>query len=658
MNTDLDGRQPEKAPAREFGARLGAVAFLFALFLALLVFKLLNIQILDVQKYRQRASRQYEREVVETAKRGAIYDRSGKLLAESVLKVSFFADPRFIRESGDPAAVAAVFSRHFGRNRAHYLRKLRRKGRFVWMERSVPVARAKELMESGVKGVGFRKEQQRYYLNLASQVIGLTDRDNRGISGLERTYHDELKGIDGIKVYQRSARGERFLAAGEQQIDATQGLGLRLTIDADVQAIMEDELRRAAVEFGAVAATGVVMEVKTGAILAMANYPAFDMNNRKGYTVQKARNRSIADAFEPGSTVKIVTASAATEVLDRSADDSLDAHNGVYVVHRRTIRDHEKFERLTFRDAMVHSSNVVAAKTAMEIGEERFYDYVRRFGFGERTGVGLAGEAAGLLPKPEAWDRITLPWMSYGYAFTATPLQVLQAYAAIANDGVMMRPYVVSGLVDKEGRTVREFGPERVREVVRPQTAAYVRKEYLRPIVERGTGTAASVGAVDVGGKTGTAQKLKNGSYRGDRAYVSSFVGFFPVDKPEIAAIVVIDEPKTAYYASTVAAPVFSRVCTRMIASSEELKASLVPVSPVSRGLDSLDSVAVPDLVGLGGRDAKRLLKWSGLDIGYKGRLGGVVESQALACGAMVGRGTRVGVTLRDPAAEPRTKNR
>lgn len=656
MNRGHEARQPEKAQGKEFGMRLGVVALLFAMFLSFIVFRLLNIQVMDVQKYRERASRQYEREVVETAKRGVIYDRAGNRLAESVLKVSFFADPQFIREEGSPSEVAAVFSRYFGKGRGEYLRKLRRKGRFVWMERSVPIAKAKELMESAPTGVGFRKEQQRYYLNLAAQVIGLTDRDNKGVSGLERKYHEELKGLDGIKVYQRSATGQRFLAASEQQIDAKEGLGIRLTLDADVQAVMEDELQKAVREFDAEAATGVVMDVKTGEILAMANFPTFDMNNRRDYKARKARNRAITDAFEPGSTFKIVMASAATEVLGREAEDSLDAHNGVFVVHRRVIRDHEKFERMTFRDAMVHSSNIVAAKTAMEIGEKTFYDYITRFGFGQKTGVGLIGEIGGLLASPDEWDRTTLPWLGYGYAFTATPLQVLQAYAAIANDGVMMRPYIVSGLVDSEGRTVREFGPEKVRQVVRPETAAYVRNEYLGPIVERGTGTAAAVREVRVAGKTGTAQKLKNGSYQQERAYVSSFVGFFPVENPKIAAIVVVDEPKKAYYASTVAAPVFSRVCSRMIACSEPLKESLAMKAPGAAELDTLRNVAVPDLAGLDGRDAKKLLRWSGLDMDYKGRLKGVVAGQAVACGTMVREGTSIRVSLQD--GKPETQAR
>lgn len=656
MNGQRDCGNPGRTVGKEFGWRLGAVALLFALLLGFIVVRLLSIQVVDVQKYKTMATRQHEREIVEEAKRGGVVDRSGRRLAESIQKISFYADPYLVRNTpvringkadtvNRVSDVVSLFARHFGKSKNYYSRKLRKKSRFVWMERSVPIAKAEKLMDAKIPGVGYEKEQHRYYLNIASQVIGLTDRDNRGISGLERKFHDDLKGQDGIKVFHRSATGERFLAAGEEQISAREGLSIQLTIDADIQAIVEDELRSAALKHKAKAATGVVMDVETGEILAMANYPAFNMNNRRNYRPEKARNRAITDAFEPGSTVKIVMAAAATEVLHRAAEDSLDAHNGVYTVQRRVIRDHEKFERMTFREAMVHSSNIIAAKTAMSLGAKTYYDYIRRFGFGEKTGIDLMGEVRGLLKKPEDWDKTTLPWMGYGYGFTATPMQVLQAYAAVANDGVMMRPHIVSRMLDAEGNVVRETAPKKERRVVKPETARYLINHYLEPTVVEGTGSGAAIPGISVAGKTGTAQKLKNGSYH-QRAYVASFVGMFPANEPKIAAIVVIDEPKTEYYASMVAAPVFSRIGRRMIAVSEQFKKSLAIVSPEKRVLDSLKTVAVPELVGLPGRDARRLLEWTELVMEFDGSLKDVVTRQGVASGTMVDLGSAVKVTL------------
>jgi len=657
MKRQVDtGRPDEVAANKTFGWRLLLVAALFVVLAGTIVFKLLNVQVIDVQKYKSMASKQHEREIVEVAKRGGILDRSGLRLAESVQKISFHADPFLVRNTpvvtdgrrdtvNRSSEVAEMFARYFGKNKRDYSRKLREKKRFVWMERSVPVADALELMEKNVPGVGFEKEQQRYYLNIASQVIGLTDRDNHGISGLEKKYDSELKGNEGIKVYQRSATGERFLAAGEEQIDALAGLNIQLTIDSDAQAIFEDELRKSVEKFDAKAAIGIAMDVTTGEILAMANYPLFDMNNRRNYRPDKARNRGITDAFEPGSTIKIVMAAAATEVLGRVAEDSLDAHNGVFVYNRRVIRDHEKFERMTFRDAMVHSSNIVAAKTALELGQDTFYGYIKQFGFGEKTGIDLIGEVPGLLRNPEGWDKTTLPWMGYGYAFTATPLQVLQAYAAVANDGVMMRPYIVSRMLDTAGNVVSESKPEKVRRVIKTETAHYLRTHYLEAIVVEGTGIAAAIPGVSVAGKTGTAQKLKNGSYH-ERAYVASFVGFYPAEKPRIAMLVVVDEPKKAYYASTVAAPVFSRIGQRMIFSSEKLKKELAIVSSGKEALDRLQAVAVPELGGLPGKDARRLLEWTGLVMEYEGSLKDSVAAQEVASGTMLAEGSPVKVTL------------
>ena len=656
MQKKRDPAASKGASNKEFGWRLLVVGLIFLSLLSLIVVRLLSVQIVDVQKYKKMATRQHEREMSVQAKRGRMLDRSGRCLAESVQMISFYADPYLVRNTPRRSngkrdtvnrvpEVSALFARHFGKSRYHYRRKLQKKNRFVWMERSVPIARAQKLMEKAVTGVGYEKEQQRYYLNIASQLIGLTDRDNQGISGLEKKYHEELKGHDGIKVFQRNATGERFIDADEKQIPAREGMSLQLTIDADIQSIVEDELQKAAGRFDAAAATGIVMNVRTGEVLAMASYPSFNMNNRRGYRPEKARNRAITDAFEPGSTIKIVMAAAATEVLHRQAGDSLNAHNGTLVVHRRVIRDHEKFDRLTFRDAMVHSSNVVAAKTAMALGPETYYRYIKRFGFGERTGIDLLGESKGLLKKPDKWDRTTLPWMGYGYAFTATPLQVLQAYAAVANGGMMMRPYVVKSIVDRDGAVVRQTSPKSVRQVVNPETARYMIKEYLEPIVSEGTGSLAALPAIAVAGKTGTAQKLKNGSYhRGD--YVASFAGMFPADKPEIAAIVVVDEPKTEYYASSVAAPVFAAISKRMIAISEPLKHKLALVSPRQRELDSLSQISVPQLVGLPGKEARKLLEWSELVMEYRGSLEDVVTAQATASGSMVDAGSVVQVTL------------
>lgn len=629
---------------RAFGLRLGIVGVLMLAFFALIVLQLFRIQVLDVGKYREKASRQYVRKVTEQGHRGRILDRHGRPLAESVESISFFADPPLVK---NPAEVARRFSEQFGKNRQYYLNKLgHKKKRFVWMERNVPVRKASGLMVADLKGVDFRREQKRYYLNVAAQIIGLTDPDNIGVSGLEKNFEKELKGTDGFRIFYRSGTQELYPAPDLDQSLPLSGNDIELTIDADVQAIVEDEIMRAVDEQRATAAMGIVMDVRSGEILAMANYPSFDMNTRKGLNFARMRNRAVTDMFEPGSTFKIVMAAAATEVLHWRASHVVDGHDGYLMVHGKPVRDHESFGKIPFREAITKSSNVVAATTAMELGPEVFRRYASAFGFGKKTGIGLLGESGGQLKAIKNWGKLTLPWMGYGYQVMATPLQVLQAYAALANEGARMRPYIVRRVIDSKGEVVEQTEPEKVAQVIQPETARYMTREYFRPVVEEGTGKSAAIEGVAVAGKTGTAQKQHNGSYQGWRYYLSSFVGYFPAENPQYAAIVVVDEPKAAYYASTVAAPVFSRICGRALACSPEMQQRLELKSSVRVQLDSITTVVVPELKGLTDREASELLEWHGLSMVCTGDNDGLITSQSVAPGTKVQGESRVTVHL------------
>ncbi|MBN1928458.1 MAG: transpeptidase family protein [Chlorobiaceae bacterium] len=628
---------------REFSLRLGLIGMFMLLFFAAIVLQLLRIQVLDVSKYRAKATRQYESIVTEKGRRGRILDRHGRPLAESVESISFYADPSIVK---DKARVARLFSESFGKSRSYYLSRLRRKKRFVWLERNVPVSKAAGLMTADLSGIDFMREQQRHYLNVAAQLIGLTDRDNKGISGLEKSFDEKIRGTDGSRIFYRSATGELYPAPDVEQTLALGGDDVELTIDADVQAIVEEEIMQAVTDTKATAAMGILMDVKSGEILAMANYPAFDMNTRKGATYAGMRNRAVTDMFEPGSTFKIVMAAGATETLQWEASHLVNGHGGRLMVHGKPVRDHEPLGVITFRKAITESSNVVSATTAMALGPEEFYRYAKAFGFGQKTGIGLIGESGGLLRPVSSWGKLTLPWMGYGYQVMATPLQVLQAYATLANDGVRMRPYIIRRIVAPDGKTVSEAGPQKVLQAIRPETARYMTREYFRPVVEEGTGMSAAIEGVAVAGKTGTAQKLHNGSYQGWRYYLATFVGYFPAENPQYAAIVVVDEPKTAYYASAVAAPVFSRICGRALACSPEMQRRLELKSPVRAQLDSIATVTVPELKGLSGSEASKLLEWHGLLMARTGDDRGYVTSQSVAAGTKVQKESKVTVHL------------
>lgn len=651
---------------QEFGRRLGVVVVIFSLFIAAIISMLLNIQVINVRKYKQKASRQYERVVTETAQRGVILDRHSRMLAESIESISFYADPVIVRntplfdkkgkavinsKSGrqvvydNSGAVAALFSRALGRNRLDYVKELRRRKGVAVLGRKISVSKALPIIQKKIPGVWFDREQQRYYLNVAAQVIGFTDSRNAGSSGLELQLDRELKGRDGTRIFQRSATGRRYPAPDALQQDAIKGSTVQLTLDGDIQSIVEDELSKAVDAFQAEAASSIVMDVRTGEILAMASNPTFDLNHRATWTPEKSRNRAVTDSYEPGSTFKLIMAAAATEVLNRKADDVVFANNGVMPIYNLKIRDHAAYGNITFRQAIMYSSNIVAAKTAMAVGREKFNAYTRNFGFGTKTGIGLVGESAGRVRPLARWDMTTLPWMGYGYQVMTTPLQILQAYAAIANDGVLMRPFIIRKVIDPEGRVIRESTPEKVRSVVSAETARYIGREYFKAVVDSGTATSAAVRGMSVAGKTGTARRAAGGSYS-NPVYVSSFVGYFPVETPRYAIIVLVEAPKTAYYASTVAAPVFSGIASRMIACSEEMQKNLTIRSPEQAVIDSLAVVAVPDLWGLKGREAQRLLKWLNLKMEFSGDLDGVVVRQSIAAGRMVEKERIIKVTL------------
>ncbi len=651
---------------KEFGKRLGVVVFFFSMFIAAIIGMLLNIQVVNVKIYKQKAAKQYERVVTEIAQRGVILDRNSRMLAESIESISFYADPLIVRntpqfdENGKPVmvkatkkqktfdnsgVVATLFAKQLGINRLECLKELTRSKGMAVLGRKIAVAKAMPLMQEKIPGVWFDKEQQRYYLNVAAQLIGSTDSRNEGSSGLELQLNKELKGRDGTRIFQRNATGVRYPAPDAQQQDAIRGNTVQLTIDGDIQSIVEDELSKAVDTFQAEAAASIVMDVRTGEILAMANNPAFDLNRRETWSPERARNRAVTDSYEPGSTFKLVMAAAATEVLNRKADDIVFANNGILPIYNLKIKDHEPYGNITFRQAIMFSSNIVAAKTAMAVGREKFNAYARNFGFGRKTGIGLIGESPGRVRSLANWDRTTLPWMGYGYQVMATPLQTLQSYAAIANDGELMRPYIIKRIVDTQGRIVMENAPQIVRRVVLAKTAKYLGKEYFQAVVDSGTAKNAALEGITVAGKTGTARRAAGGSYA-NPVYVSSFVGYFPVADPRYAIIVIVEKPKTAYYAATVAAPVFAGIARRMIACSEEMQKNLAVPSPEQAALGAIATVAVPELKGLRGRDAQRLLKWLKLEMDYSGDFDGVVVGQNVQPGSMVQKERVIRVAL------------
>jgi cell division protein FtsI (penicillin-binding protein 3) len=405
-------------------------------------------------------------------------------------------------------------------------------------------------------------EGRRFYPKgpLLAHVLGFVGMDGIGLEGLERRYETQLHGEKRMTILQRDALGRTVFPKGLREQVPAAGHALTLTIDEVIQYIAEKELEQAVDHSRAKSGTIIVLEPQSGAILAMAVSPRFDPNAVAALTADRWRNRALTDTYEPGSTMKVVVAAAALEERVMMPGSMLFGENGRMTVASTTIHDHEKLGWMTFAEMIQKSSNIGAAKTGMLLGESRLYRYLQAFGFGQRTDVDLPGEVAGLLKSPREWGRRSLASISMGQEVGVTPLQMVSAVAAIANDGVLMKPYVVSGMRDQKGQFVKETVPHVKRRVVSPVTARTL-TTILEGVVTSGTGTKAAIPGFRVAGKTGTAQKVdpRTGAYSSALS-VGSFVGFVPADSPRLAMIVVIDEPQGEAWGGVVAAPVFRRV--------------------------------------------------------------------------------------------------
>jgi cell division protein FtsI/penicillin-binding protein 2 len=380
-----------------------------------------------------------------------------------------------------------------------------------------------------------------------------------------------------VKTLTDNNKRELFMFR-EQDVQSRPGLNVVLTIDARIQQILEEELAPLMAKHSPESAIGLVVRPKTGEILAMANFPTFDPNLR-GRDAAARRNRIITDAFEPGSTAKTLTLAAALNEGVTKLTDQYDCENGAYYFAGRTLHDHENYRVMTVQNIIAKSSNIGTAKVAIRMGQELTYRYFKEFGFGQRTGIPLTGEASGYLPPLKYWKPIHVSRISIGHGVSATPLQTVMAMCAVANGGVLMRPMLVDSLVDEHGNTVAKYQPQVSRRVI-SESVARTTTEALKSVVDKGTAEKAALEHYTVAGKTGTAQKVVNGQYSHDKYYIS-FIGFFPASDPELCVLVAVDEPvkKTGYYGGQVAAPVFKRISERA-ANYLNLKPDIEPPQP------------------------------------------------------------------------------
>lgn len=524
----------------------------FALLFLVILYKLFTIQVMDAAKYQLAAKKQYESKISLKSSRGIIFDRKMNSLVSNIVMYSFAADPNMVDNKD---SVAQVFANIFNKDKSYYIDKLTAKNTsFVWLERRIDLKYEAQVKDISFSGVIKLNEPNRIfnYDKLTSSIVGYTNIDNNGLSGIELELNDMLDGKEGYVVMQKDGLGRKRPAVEYPRQEPVDGNNVILTIDLNIQKIVEEELAAGVSANNSLGGKVIVMNVKTGEILAMNSI------NLDGSSQDKIAE--ITDMYEPGSTFKIVTAASALEESLLSKYDVINTYGGEYM----NIKDSHKFSSLTFQQVIEQSSNIGTIQVANKLGKERFYKYARDFGFGISTGLDLPGEMKGRLKKPIEFSPASLNYMAIGYEVLVTALQMTNAYACVANGGMMMKPFVIKKVLAPDGSLIKEYQPVEIRNVISRNTAKSLTELFVG-VVERGTGKDAKIENIKIAGKTGTSQKMVEGKYSKSQ-YTSSFIGYFPAENPQIVVTVIIDAPDAGeYYGGKVSAPIFRKIAERII---------------------------------------------------------------------------------------------
>ena len=616
--------------------RLLQVFALLAAWGVIVVARLVQVQLVRHDHYVAKAQRQQERTLALNPVRGSILDTRLRVLAESIAAESIYADPQAITNRRAVARALAKVQ-GIGLTAREIESKLKGDSSFAWVARQLPLEVASEVRKLKLPGIYFMEAHRRTYPRtmLAANVIGYVGVDGDGLAGIEHSFDDYVKGTPGKVTLLKDARKGVYLVGGDGANRPKDGQHVVLTIDSVIQFIAERALKDAVEKFRAVGGSVIVMDPNTGDILAMASAPTFDPNRFRDFSPAAWKNRSVQDAYEPGSTFKIITAAAGLEEGVVTPSQVLDCGNGEIRVANVTIGEHDghRYQMLSFEDVIVNSSNVGTVRVGLALGQDRFDQWIRRFGFGVKTGLPLPGESPGLLRRTQKWTVVSPASISIGQEIGATPLQVIRAVSAVATGGQLVEPRIVKRVIDDEGKTVYE--PPRAQSVrVMSEKTAAVLNEILKNVVSRGTGTNTALAEHVVAGKTGTAQKAGRGGYI-DGRYVGSFAGYVPADRPRLAILVVIDEPKPEHYGGAVAAPAFREIAEgalRYLGVQPSLPSRSIGLPQTKMAAFSQPTAAagpasgMPDLRGLDARAAVARAVSSGLVVRTIGS--GVVTSQ------------------------------
>ena len=646
------GRRDQKRIAVHFSYALAVMLGIFAL----LVVRYGWIQLVQGDELAARVRHETGEERVMQSPRGAILDRNGREMAVSLMMKSLFIDPNNV-EKGKEDEVAEKLAPLVGLKPEAVRRDIEQGGGFVWVKRFLStdeVAAVRALIRSeGYNCLGFQDEPKRYYPNeeLAANILGFVGTDDIGLDGIEQAYDDLIKGVVAETFVQTDNVSDRPILGSvsfRKTARQNQCKTVQLTIDSTVQFMVEEVLGEALGETQPLSVTAIVMKPKTGEILAMASRPSYNPNHFDDYPMELWKNRAVSNIYEPGSTFKSIVAAAALEEKMVSPNDwFLDP--GFLIVSEKRIENWsgDSFGTVTFTDVMKQSINTCFAMIGLDLGIDRLNKYVRRFGFGELTGIELPGEEVGLLMDPlerPVYDS-DIATMSIGQSIAVTPLQLITAMSAIANDGVLMKPYIVKAVYNEDGSVYEETKPREVRRVISSETDKLL-VGLLEQVVATGGGQKAKVKGYRIGGKTGTAQKINTESvgYK-EGSYIASFCGFAPANDPEVTLLVIIDEPSGGnYYGGQIAAPVASKIFQQMFRylnvepSSDPFESQASAPATVSSPKDV--RATVPDVIGLDVESAGLRIGEAGLRMRVEGR--GTAVSQDVAPNTVVERDSEI----------------
>jgi len=551
-------------------SRCALVCCVFIVLFSAFSFRLIYLQVIKHDEYAGLAAEKHVYKQTIYAERGTILDANNEVLAHNVPVETVVADATHLNNR---EAIVDLIGDELRIPTRQLAEKLNSERRYIVIKREVPESSATalrtKLLAKNLRGIYFENDATRVYPNgaMLCHVIGFTDFEHRGIQGVEASMEEYLHGQDGYRYVEHNRVGQEIVPYRGQERAPRNGYQVHLTVDLNLQNIVENEIDAAIDEYRPQKATIILMRPQTGEILAMANRPKFDLNLRSEAKPEEMKNRAIIDMMEPGSTFKIVAAAAALNEHKLRPDSTIFCENGLWNFGGSALHDHRAFSYLSVRDILIKSSNIGAAKLALSVGEQKFYEYIRRFGFGERTGIELPGEINGVIRPPRSWSKISITRIPMGHEIGVTPLQMTVAMAAIANGGRLVMPRIVKSITTADGKPISSLSPVVLRQVTSLETARQIGDALRGVVSDRGTAAAAAVPGFTIAGKTGTAQKVDpNGGYEQGK-YVVSFSGYLPAERPEFVGLVVLDDAKTSKpelnYGGLIAGPIFSRIAEK-----------------------------------------------------------------------------------------------